>query len=119
MKKILLAFVAGILLLIGGTYTWYRIQTAGEIYYVQIKEDGQKKIERFNNGEQFENYYYNLTGYNDKGEAKKLNYTAGHNLKHGAFLKITYNNKRGVINWEEIQKKDIPQNVLDKFQAYR
>lgn len=115
MKKILLAFVAGLLLLIGGGYTWYHIQHGGEKYYVQIKEDGEKKVERFDNGKQFDQYYYDMTGYNAKGESKELKYTADHNLKHEAYLKITYNARKGVTKWEEVQKEDVPEKALNKI----
>ncbi len=39
------------------------------------------------------------------GESKDISFTAGHNLRKEAYLKVTDNKTKGVTNWEEVQKK--------------
>ena len=56
-----------------------------------------------------------MTGYNEKGEAKEMEFTGSHNLRHDAYLRLVYNDKKGVTSWEEVQKQDIPQKVQNKI----
>lgn len=49
------------------------------------------------------------------GEAKDVSFTATHNLRKEAYLKVTDNKTKGVTNWEEVQKNDLPSKAKDKL----
>ena len=115
MKKVLVGIVALVLILVGGGYTWYHTAYGGDSYYVHIQEDGIAKKEKDDSGQEFTRYYYTLTGYYEKGEAKEMEFTGSHNLRHDAYLRLVYNDKKGVTSWEEVQKQDIPQKVQNKI----
>ena len=44
-----------------------------------------------------------------------MEFTGSHNLRHDAYLRLVYNDKKGVTSWEEVQKQDIPQKVQNKI----
>lgn len=115
MKKVLVGIVALVLIVVGGGYACYHTAYGGDSYYVHIQEDGVAKKEKDDSGQEFTRYYYTLTGYDEKGEAKEMNFTGDHNLRHDAYLRLVYNDKKGVTSWEEVQKQDIPQKALNKI----
>lgn len=47
--------------------------------------------------------------------SKVIKYTADHNLRHDAYLKLTYNNVKGVTNWQEVKSKDLPQKAAEQL----
>jgi conserved hypothetical protein TIGR01655 len=114
MKKILLV-LAALVLVIGGGVTWYNSEYGGKDYYIQVKKDGKEFSEKTHNGKTWHAYGYNEKGVDKAGQEKDLEFTAQHNLRHDAYLKITWNHKNGVTSWEEVQKKDVPEKSLDKI----
>lgn len=84
------------------------LQTIGSTkYYVEIDVDGVE-YEESNNLR----YEYNLMGFDEEGEEKELTFTAGHQLKQDAYLKIHY--KKGeVITYEEVEVDDIPKKTKE------
>jgi conserved hypothetical protein TIGR01655 len=115
MKKILIALLAVLILIFGGSFALVKITYGGPVYYVQIKEDGKVKNTHFANGETVKRYDYSINGYNSKGEVKVLNFDADHNLRHEAYLKLTYNKNKGVTKWEEVEKSKIPQKAFNRI----
>lgn len=117
MEKKFLGIIAVVLLLIGGGgYMWYNSEYGGTEYYVQIHEDGKVEKLKANNGDTVTRYNYSITGYDSKGNSQVLNMGESHNLRHDAYLKVLNNKKKGVLSWEEVQKKDVPEKALDKVE---
>ncbi|GFO51627.1 YxeA family protein [Lactococcus garvieae] len=114
MKKILLGLVA-LVVIIGGGFTWYNSEYGGKDYYIQVNKDGKKLTEKTPNGNTWHGFGYNEKGFDQAGHEKDLEFTALHNLRHDAYLKLTWNHKNGVTSWEEVQKKDVPEKALDKI----
>lgn len=114
MKKILLGLVV-LVLIIGGGFTWYNSEYGAKTYYIQIHEDGKMKKIEANNGDTITRYMYSVTGYDKEGKSQHLEMGESHNLRHDAFIKVLNNKKKGVISWEEVQKKDVPEKALDKI----
>jgi len=101
-------------------YWWFRfrlvqINYGGTNYYVQIHNDGKKLEEKTQSGSVWHGYGYKEKAYNNAGQEKTLDFTATHNLRHEAYLKLTYNKQKGVTNWEEVKKTAIPKKALDKL----
>jgi uncharacterized protein (TIGR01655 family) len=115
MKKLLLGLVV-VLLAVGGAYTWYSSEYGGKTVYVQIQEDGQLQEIKSDDGRNLKRYNYSLDGYDEKGQSQKIKLSESHNLKHDAYLKVLNNKKKGVVSWEEVQKKDVPEKALDKIE---
>ncbi|HLR42793.1 MAG TPA: YxeA family protein [Pseudogracilibacillus sp.] len=82
------------------------LQTIGATkYYVQVDNDGEEYTE-FDETR----YEYDLVGYDKKGEAEELNFTARQQLKQDAFLMIYYKNDQ-VITYEEVAGEDVPEEA--------
>ena len=64
-------------------------------------------------------YDYDLTGYNEDGDSKDLAFTAYRDrpLRKEAYLKITWNEKKGVTGYEEVQESDIPADALNQLKG--
>ena len=87
------------------------IQLIGtDAYYLQINDDGEKYDDAG-----YERFAYEMTGIDEEGNEKVLEFTAGHNLKKEAFLKVYYKDSKGVVSYEEVQEDDLPDSALDFF----
>ncbi|GBG96217.1 YxeA family protein [Lactococcus termiticola] len=115
MKKILIGIVAVLVIIGAGGFGWYQLTYGGKDYYVQIKTDGEKRTVTANDGNKFPIYTYKIKATEKSGQTKDIEFTADHNLRHGAYLDLTYNNKKGVTNWKEVQKDEVPKEALDKL----
>ncbi|QPS71399.1 YxeA family protein [Lactococcus garvieae] len=115
MKKVLLGLVAVALLLIGGGYTWYHSQYGGQDYYIQIHKDGEKLTQKTQDGGTWHGFGYDEKAYSKTGQEKELKFTTVRNLRQEAYLKLIWNRKNGVISWEEVQKKDVPEKALNNI----
>lgn len=116
MNKVLMGLAAAVLLVIGGGYAWYNSEYGGHDYYLQVHEDGKKLTEETQDGGTWHGFSYDEKAYSKTGEEKDMEFTATHNLKHEAYLKLIWNQKKGVTSWEEVQKKDVPEKALDKVE---
>src|SRR5699024_631904 len=84
------------------------LQTIGSTkYYVEIDNDGEAYSES-----EHTRYKYNLIGFDEDGESKELLFTAGHQLKQGAYLQI-YFKKDEVITYEDVDTDDIPEKAQE------
>lgn len=88
----------------------------GDVYYVQITTDGEKREEKVDK-QLYSRYEYHLTGYNQTGESQELTFDSigNHRLKKQAFLKVIYNQRKGVTSYEEVTKQALPQKVQEKL----
>lgn len=86
----------------------------GTTYYTKITNTGKES-----KGDQGDTQYeYQLTGYDDKGNARKLKFSAFHRdkpLKLNAYLQVTYNKSRGVTRWQSIPEAKIPDAAKEKL----
>lgn len=104
--------VALILIIMGSGFAFYKATYGGTTYYVQIHEDGKEKKVALANGDFINRYDYNMKGFDSRGSGKILKFDADHNLRHEAYLKMTYNKTKGVTSWEEVQKSKLPEKAL-------
>ena len=96
MKKVLFGLLALAVVIGGLGYGWYKSSYGGS-------------------GERMVSYEYKLPSYDKNGEGKDISFTATHNLRKDAYLKVTDNKAKGVTNWEEVQKNDLPSKAKDKL----
>ena len=84
-----------------------------EIYYLQI--DNTKKVSL--DSSQDMKYQYTLYGYREDGRKKEITFKASRELREGAFLMIEYMEVTGVHSWKEVQYKELPKKVKQKYLA--
>jgi len=78
------------------------------VYYTMITGSGvQVENERFN---------YVTNAYNEKGKEKKLSFSAGKELKEGAYIQLYSTLIRGVTHWKEVTFEELPNAVQQKYQ---
>lgn len=115
-------FTVILIVIIGATSTWYTIAFGGTSYYVTIQDDGVKQLEKQKERKGkpkptklFIHYKYNEEAYTENGKEKKITFESPRNLRHGAYLKLTYNYKKVVTTWKEVKKSEVPQKALDNL----
>ena|SRR5699024_7198717 len=107
MKKLLIASM-GLTLCLLTACSPQPLQTIGTTkYYAEINDDGE---EYEDSG--YTRYKYNLLGFDEDGESKKLSFTAGHQLKQGAYLQVYYKRDE-IITYEEVNAEDIPEKARE------
>lgn len=121
MKKLGI-IVSTLLVIVWFSVTCYSIALGGVTYYVTIHNDGNRVLKKMRKQEWNNKpskarilYEYNQAAYTETGKEKIIKFTASHNLRHGAFLKLTYNYSKGVTSWEEVKKSAVPKKALDNL----
>lgn len=115
MKKALIILLALAAILLGGFFYISKTYLSGDAYYVKITTDGTRIEDTYDDGSPLIDYKYELTGYDESGQTKKLVFNGNKDrpLRKNAFLKVTYSEKKhGVTQWEEVGEKDIPEKAL-------
>ncbi|WP_407857544.1 YxeA family protein [Enterococcus hailinensis] len=117
MKKFLIGLVSLIVLAFVGLQIAQKVVSSGDDYYVQITNDGERIVNKDDSGNQYVDYKYSLPGYDKNGEEKQLTFSAAKDrpLRKDAFLKVTWNKKKGVTSYEEVQKKKVPEKAAEKL----
>lgn len=111
MIKKLSLMMAFVIILVFSTACTQSIQLIGtDQYFVQIDGDGEKY-----NESGYDRYAYELVGVDADGNEKTLEFTADHNLKDKAFLKVYYKDSKGVVSYEEVQTDELPVSAQDFF----
>jgi uncharacterized protein (TIGR01655 family) len=117
MKKFLIGLVSLIVIAFVGLQIADKVVKSGDEYFVQITTDGQRVEEKDDSGNNYVDYKYSLPGYDKDGNKKELDFNANKDrpLRREAFLKVTWNKKKGVTSYEEVQQKDLPKKAADKL----
>lgn len=77
------------------------------VYYTMITSPGVQ--------DENERYSYELTAYNEQGKEKKLEFSAGKQLRHGAYVQLYHTLIRGVTHWEEVSFEELPKAVQQNY----
>ena len=101
---IIIALIIVIALIIGA---YYFLLVHKDIYYTQIDNT---KIQEVSGSDDMK-YEYTLTAYNKNGKEKEVKFKTSRELREGAYLELDVMQMRGVINWREVQKEDLPDDV--------
>ncbi|MCY7779662.1 YxeA family protein [Bacillus haynesii] len=84
-------------------------------YYVHITGNGKEETSKFDDGEEYSVFKYELAGFDEDGQEKTMEFTADKNLRTGAFLRLFYSENKGVKSWEEVEKDEIPGKAKDRL----
>ncbi|WP_230678567.1 YxeA family protein [Lacticaseibacillus zhaodongensis] len=118
MRKIVIAVSALLVVFVAGGLFWYgQSNYGGQTYYTQVTTDGQQVVDKAKSGEHYRDYAYTLKGYTQDGQGKTLHFKANKErpLRRNAYLKLVNNDKKGVISWQSVAKKDVPAKALAKL----
>jgi len=117
-KKGILTVVIVIVLLMTIAAIQVSLAHSGKTYYTQIIHEGtatgvvmdQYSVE----------YEYKEPGFDKDGDQIELDFYSYKEkaIKNGAYLSVVYNKDNGVISYEEIQKKDIPEKAAEALNNY-
>lgn len=105
---LIIAVVLGILL----TFIYQKSYT-GVDYYTKITTNGKRIQIPIQNGAPLVDYQYNQKAYNDLGESLEVEFNANKDrpLKLNRYLKLVYNENKGVVSWEEVSFDQLPETV--------
>lgn len=103
LSVLMLGAVAGVFYLTNtdNASTWY-VQVDDTV--AQDKSDGDEEV-----------WEYTLDAYNERGEHRRLTFTAGKRLRDDAYLKLGYMPVRGVVSWEEVQPEQMPNAAREQL----
>ncbi|MFD1483672.1 YxeA family protein [Lacticaseibacillus baoqingensis] len=119
MKRFLIGLVVLLVLIFGGLKLYAITNYGGTTYYTKITTTGTKIAPHDANGNVHLDYRYEQTGYDENGRAQSLTFNANkaRPLRQQAYLKLTYNDKKGVTSWEAVSATDVPKKALTKLAA--
>lgn len=120
MKKALPIILVVLAAVLGGFFFYTKTYLNGDDYYVKITTDGKHIEQKYKDGSTGANYVYDLTGYDEDGQSKELEFKSnlGRPLRRNAYLKVTYSkNKDSVTQWEEVSEKDIPSKAVSHLDS--
>ena len=100
----IIAVIVVIALLVG---VYYLLIVHKELYYIKIDNT---KIEELSSTDDMK-YQYTLTAYNKNGKEKEIKFKTTRELREGAYLELDVMQIRGVVDWKEVQKDDLPDKV--------
>lgn len=115
MKKVIPIIIVLAAVVLGGFFYYSKTYLSGDEYYVKITTDGQKIEEKYDDGTSGENYVYDLTGFDESGKSKELEFKGNMErpLRRNAYLKVSYSESKGnVTQWEEVAEKDVPADAI-------
>lgn len=111
MKKAMIGILVG-LVICTGLYVTYKREFdqfnplyQEETVYVVVNKQGEPE------GKKYVRYRYNLTGYTEQGNKKKITFSASDQLDQGTYVKVV---AKGAYtkDWSPIQKEDVPSKAL-------
>ncbi|CRH19931.1 MAG: YxeA family protein [Carnobacterium sp.] len=116
MKKII-SIVVLVLLVVGGSY--YFKNYTGQDLYTKVNAPIEELKTKDNKGNTVLDYRYKLKAIDEKGKITMIDFTGsiGRPLREGAYLKVKYNHKKGVLSWEETSKSSIPKKALLEIES--
>ncbi|MFD1125578.1 YxeA family protein [Lentilactobacillus raoultii] len=100
-----------VLAVVGGV--WYHQNYGKTYYYGQV--GNLARTEKESGGP--DAYYYKITGYNQNGQAKRMEVGSfqGHKFVKGRYIKIGWSKKHGVMSYEQTTWKKIPKKAQSKL----
>lgn len=109
------------IMLVGVTALFLKVKAdhSGETYYTCLVKPGEY-IKEIAEDSSCKEYKYQTPGFNEEGEKLDLEFYSFREraLKTGAYLSIVYNKDNGVISYNEVAKKDIPEKALEGLKQY-
>ena len=104
------AALAAVAAIAGGIYLFLG---QPQIYYTQIDNS---KIQEIDSDDEMK-YEYTLPAFSEDGDEKEVSFKTVRHLRAGAYLKLSLRPVRGVITWEEVEQKQLPEDAETKLSS--
>lgn len=114
MKKGLLVFGVMIVLLAGAVFALATIdfnRMGKSNAYYEIGGPASIDETKLDSGEVLNRYVYDGAAYKENGEEIQVEFTAGKQLREGAYLMLYLDKNELVTSYDEVQADDIPEQV--------
>lgn len=98
---------------------WYLSGFGSTYYYTQIDNSKLTQVpprgmvDLSGNGGM--DYSYTLPSYDESGGETDVTFGVSRELREGAFLRLTVQPGRGVLNWSEVQYDELPPAVQARY----
>ena len=83
--------------------------------YIEVIEPSEVIEDVLPSGEVMKRFAYEQVAYDEKGKEVDIYLTANKELRKGAYLKVYLNKKGNVTSYDEVEQKELPENVQEKF----
>ncbi|WP_440896691.1 YxeA family protein [Amphibacillus sp. Q70] len=116
LSKVILLLV-GLVIMVGGCAMLFSYDAdklspdhpkGKDIYYTVITEEGTEGNS--------DRHIYQVIGYDENAKEKELEFSAGHQLRQGAYIQLYHTKFRGVTYWQEVSFEELPAAVQEQFQ---
>ncbi|WP_130859175.1 YxeA family protein [Gracilibacillus phocaeensis] len=87
--------------------------------YVEVAEPTEVEEDRLDNGEIMERYRYQQTAFDEQGEAVEVEFTAGKELRRGAYLMLYVKNENEVTSYDEVEWEEITADAQTELEEAR
>ena len=104
----IIAIVVAIVILVLGYYFAF---VHKDFYYTRIDNE---KIEQISTSDDMK-YEYTLTAYSSKGKEREVKFKTSRELREDAYLELDMMAGRGVVNWREVKREELPEKVQEKY----
>lgn len=114
MKKGLVAVGVIAVLLVGAVFAIANIdfnRMGKANAYYEIGEPASVDATKLDSGEVVKRYVYGGSAYKENGEEIPVEFTAGKQLREGAYLMLYLDKNELVTSYDEVQAEDIPEQV--------
>lgn len=98
---------------------WFLSGFGSSYYYTQIDNSKLTQapprgvVDLSGNGGM--DYSYTLPSYDEGGDEADVTFGVSRELREGAFLRLTVQPGRGVLNWSEVQYDELPPAVQERY----
>lgn len=111
MKKwIGMGVVAILLLAVLLQVDWNRF--GKETLFVEVQAASDVEETTLENGDVMTRYVYIQPAYTPEGESKEVTFTAGKELREGAYLRLYVKDGDTVTSYDEVSREDVPDPVI-------
>lgn len=93
--------------MLAGAFLFLSDTKNSAVYFTKV--DNEQAVETE------EGWDYRLKAFSLEGQPREAFFGASRRLRQGAFLKLALMPVRGVVRWEEVQYRDLPEAVRDRY----
>jgi uncharacterized protein (TIGR01655 family) len=106
-----LVIVSGIYIVFKRDFDQFNPLYKQEVVYVMVSKPGEVEVRNSNT-----RYRYNLAGYTEQGQRKKITFSSSTDLELGTYVKVV---AKGAYTkkWTLVKQEDIPNESLKKVLA--
>lgn len=102
-------------------WTWFFSGSGSVYYYTQIDNGRLTQVTQNGvidlTGNGGMDYSYTLPAYDESGHARDITFGVSRQLRESAFLRLTFQPGRGVMDWAEVQYDELPPAVQGFYTA--